>query len=289
MADAHDKHGDSHDSGAKHGGGGGHGHGGGGHEEHEGAPEWLISFADMVMLMMGFFVILFALNNKPAGRNPGGASDDRNASGVGGEADQTMYDLAIAVREAFNNPVDMNSTNPLDAPLIQRIIERSGRGDNRVKGVEGRESDVQSIRPSEYYAVSGSVLFSENASELNAGSMATIRDIAGKIRGMNLVVEVRGHVSSVEASRGPEASMHLSNSRALAVARALSAEGVDWWQMILISSGDHDRLEAFPASREADRANARVEIILTDRVVNPKVRTEHGEATTTASANASGR
>lgn len=35
-----------------HGGHGGHGHGGG-HEEHAGAPEWLISFADNVALLMG--------------------------------------------------------------------------------------------------------------------------------------------------------------------------------------------------------------------------------------------
>ena len=42
-----------------------HATGGGHDEEHEGAPEWLISFADMVMLIMGFFVILFALNMSP--------------------------------------------------------------------------------------------------------------------------------------------------------------------------------------------------------------------------------
>ena len=50
MSDEHDKH------------SGGHvgGHGGGGHDEEEeaGAPEWLISFADMVMLLMGFFVMI---------------------------------------------------------------------------------------------------------------------------------------------------------------------------------------------------------------------------------------
>ncbi|MCL4212087.1 MAG: hypothetical protein KJZ68_15650, partial [Phycisphaerales bacterium] len=68
MADAHDQSGEHGKKHAHKRGGHGHGHGGGGHEEgHEGAPEWLISFADMVMLMMGFFVILFALNVNPTG------------------------------------------------------------------------------------------------------------------------------------------------------------------------------------------------------------------------------
>lgn len=76
MADEHDSHGEE---GGSHGGGG-HGggapHGGGAHEEHEGAPEWLISFADNVALMMGFFVILLAMNMGPKG---GGEARERGA------------------------------------------------------------------------------------------------------------------------------------------------------------------------------------------------------------------
>ena len=132
MSDAkHDNHGKKdagHGSGGGHGDDGGHkkkkhghggGHGGGGHggEEHEGAPEWLISFADMVMLMMGFFVILFAMNVQPKGGNPGGGGEQ--AEGVSQELN--MVDLAIAVRRAFNNDVDLNSTDPKDQPLIERL------------------------------------------------------------------------------------------------------------------------------------------------------------------------
>ena len=82
----------------------------------------------------------------------------------------------------------------------------------------GHEQDVQSIRPSEYYAVSGSVAFGEESSDLTPTALVTIRDIASKVRGMNLVVDVRGHVSSVEALRGAERSMKLSSDRALVVA-----------------------------------------------------------------------
>jgi hypothetical protein len=71
--------------------------------------------------------------------------------------------------------------------------------------------------------------------------------------------------------------MKLSSDRAMTVARALAAEGVDWWQMRLILSADHDRVEMFPASTEADRANARVEIILTDKVVPNKVPTRNAD------------
>lgn len=271
-AETHDK---------PHAHGGGHGAHGGGHEEgHEGAPEWLISFADMVMLMMGFFVILFALNNNPSGRQPGGNAPDQ--SGGAEKPKEDMLDFAIAVREAFNNPVNVQSTDPRDAPLIARLRQRAGKGEAHDQGVEGKEQDVQSIRPSDYRALSGSVPFAEHSAELLDSSKTTIAQIARKVRGLRLIVEVRGHVSSVEAARGPENAMKLSADRAQIVARALAAEGVAWWQLRLVVCADHDRLEAHPNNRAADKANARVEVILTDEVVPDEVPTRYDDSGATA-------
>ena len=63
--------------------------------ECEECPEWIFTFADLVMLMMGFFVILWVL--KPA---PGKAGDQ----------DQVLpMDLLIAIREAFDHLPDPNA------------------------------------------------------------------------------------------------------------------------------------------------------------------------------------
>src|ERR1051325_10394638 len=114
---------EKHEEGAEsgHGGHGGGGHGGGGHEEHhEGAPEWLISFADNVALMMGFFVILLAMNM--AHKTVGGGGK----RGSGGGADD--IDFVLAIRQAFN-PIDMTSENPTEAPLRKRLRERATEGE----------------------------------------------------------------------------------------------------------------------------------------------------------------
>src|SRR5262245_27478113 len=92
-----DEHAHGDGGGGSHGSSHGHGggHGGGGHEEHEGAPEWLISFADNVTLMMGFFVILLAMNMKSP-----------TAGGIGGKdkngdppSSPDMIDAVLAIRE----------------------------------------------------------------------------------------------------------------------------------------------------------------------------------------------
>jgi outer membrane protein OmpA-like peptidoglycan-associated protein len=277
MADkAHDKHSEHGGGGEEHksgGHGGGHGHGVGHEDHHEGAPEWLISFADNVALMMGFFVILLAMNMAK-----------QTAGGIGGEADMggnpsqanTMIDFAIAVREAFNNPVDINSNNPREAKLVKRLIERKGKSETRDPGIKGYEQDVQSIRPSDYYAICGSIPFAENSCEWNDSMRPAVEEIAKKVRGLTLIVEVRGHVSSAEAAQDGDAPMRLSFQRALVIGNALADAGVDRWQLRLAQSADHERIEAFPNGAKADRANARVEVVVTAEVAPDKVPTKKG-------------
>ena len=78
--------------------------------------------------------------------------------------------------------------------------------------------------------------------------------------------------------------MQLSSARAMAVAKALAIEGVAWWQLRLVVCADHDRVEAYPSNRNADKANARVEVIITDQVVPDEVPTRYDDPAATNSA-----
>jgi outer membrane protein OmpA-like peptidoglycan-associated protein len=258
---------------SQHGGGSGHGasrsshghgaHGGGGHEEHEGAPEWLISFADNVVLQMGFFVILFALAMKaPKGTTPA-AGQGSGTPQSGPTAEQ--LDWAIAVREAFNNPVDPTSTDPNDYLLIQRLAARNGAARASMSGPLGEEHDVRSLRPSEYYGLGGVVPFEQEAAELGEAGRAALAELVEHLRGHRNVLEIRGHVSAPEAFGKPDRGMTLSYQRARAVADALAAAGFDWQQLRLLACGDNDRVVRDRYDAEGHRANQRVEVIVQDR------------------------
>ncbi|MEW6250144.1 MAG: OmpA family protein [Planctomycetota bacterium] len=251
--------------GGGHGGGARHGHGGGdhggGHEEHEGAPEWLISFADNVMLQMGFFVILFSLAS--LNRADGGPARTGEGPHDSNQPTAAHLDWAIAVREAFNNPVRLDSNDPRDALLVQRLRTRAGRGDSaaRMNGLRGREHDVHSVRPLEGYGTGGTIPFGDGAAELGEDGRDAVRELARLFRGSRAILEVRGHCSAAEAYEAPDRGMGLSYERARAVAELLVVEGLTWNRLRVTACADGDRVTATAYDQPAQRSNQRVEVI----------------------------
>jgi chemotaxis protein MotB len=270
MADKHDNHGggghgeDGHKKHKKH-----HHHGHGDHPEHE--EGWIVSFADNCLLQMGFFVILWAMAQGPKGGGDG-AGDQAGAA-----PNTYMLDFAIAVREAFNTPVDMDSKDPQDLPLIERIKERIAHGETTEPGPDGEKKDAQAVRPSAFRDVAGFVEFEDNATELSARAKDAVRELADQLKGTQWVIEVRGHTSTLETFRDVEAARRLSYDRAYATAKALAAAGLDWRQMRISAAGDTDPVQPRARSAVEHASNQRVEIIKTPETLPPDPFAGEGE------------
>src|SRR5690606_9419604 len=100
--------------------------------ECEECPEWIFTLADLIMCMMGLFVILWVLKE-------GGATSA-----------ETMTDkekeVVAAIRDAFGYEPDPTSNDPIDAYIILKRLEqmksRKGEGEGgetkiRRDGAEG--------------------------------------------------------------------------------------------------------------------------------------------------------
>jgi len=260
MADheKHDEHGGESHEGGSHGGGGhgGGAHGGGSHEEHEGAPEWLISFADNVALMMGFFVILLAMNMSPDKKKYGGGEPGKE----GPVPNAAMIDAAISIRAAFNNPVDPD--NPNESPeFVRRLKQRAGEGEEA--DIEGKGAEQHAVRPSDYINAGASIPFDDRQTLLTTAGRKTIAEFAAKVRGSRWMVELRGHVSPSEVMRDENAALDLSYKRAMAVRQLLLEQGITSEQLRLVACGTSDRIVPRTYDRAKDRGNQRVEIVIT--------------------------
>ncbi|MFZ2874140.1 MAG: OmpA family protein [Phycisphaerales bacterium] len=263
MAEGHEhQEGEGHEGGS-HGGGYGGGHGGG-HEEHEGAPEWLISFADNVALLMGFFVILLAMNMAK-----------QTTGGIGGEGQMgenvsvAEADFVIGIREAFNTPISVNSTRAEDQPYIRRILEKRNGGPATQDGPKGRHQSTQSIEKGSYNRVNATINFEDRQALLTDDGKSILAELASRIKDQRWIIEVRGHASPLETMHNQARGRDLSYQRGMAVASALVENGMKWELIRVVACGDSSRVAPRALTSEDDRLNQRVEVIVTNEPVGP--------------------
>lgn len=235
-----------------------HGHGHAKHEEHEeGVPEWVVSFADNALLQMGFFVIMFAMNVGAKATS----ESDQNGNQAGTPAG--MLDMMIAIREAFNSPVSPFSDNPSEQILVQRIKQKLAEGDANQVGPTGDKPNLQGIDRGTLTNINGTVAFEQGSTDVGQAGRTTCRQVAKELRGTKYVIEIRGHVSALEAAAGVDAAMSLSYKRAQAVASVLVENGMAWSQLRLVACADNDRINPTAYDTPSHRSNQRAEIVVT--------------------------
>jgi outer membrane protein OmpA-like peptidoglycan-associated protein len=218
-----------------------------------------------VALMMGFFVVLLAMNMKPSPSGSVGVPGESDGTGTMGAMSDAnnpeMLDLAIAIREAFNNPI--SETDPRDAVLAARKREKEGKGQAREHSPDGRHDRVEVVRPTEYSGLGGVVSFEEGSAAMTPEGRAQADRIAQRLRGMRVHIDLRGHCSSKEAVGRPDHGASLTFERTLAVAQHLVESGLPWDQLSLIAESANARLTEHPYDDQARRVQQRVEVIAT--------------------------
>ncbi len=193
--------------------------------ECEECPEWIFTFADLVMLMMGFFVILWVL--KPAGNPKSGTAS----------ADDSEVKVFAAIRGAFGYEPNPESKDPVDMRMIMEQLEHlkipSGPGDGgkttiHRDGAVGTDPEVTTIRVGKQAVVGGRLIFQQGDAKLSAPTVKMMDQIAEQIRGHRNVVMVKGHTSLDDFGDDATAAqkMDLSLRRAQAVADYLTSHGV---------------------------------------------------------------
>jgi chemotaxis protein MotB len=259
-------------------------------EEHENHERWLVSYADMMTLLMVLFIVLFAISQvdqkkfaelknglavgfgNPSVAFEGGEaslmeSSDSNSpmdmsSGIGGTtADATAVQEAVAAKERAS------------ASQKQKAAQKEVQNFERIKAQIEESLKKQGLQDSVRFSiderglvvtvVTSAVVFDGGeALLLNAG-----RDIVGgigpAIAGLPNKIEVDGHTNQLAATTGSYPSgWELSSARASSVVRYLhSTAGIP--ENRLLAAGFADTKPLYPADDpRAASLNRRVEIIV---------------------------
>lgn len=235
--------------------------------ECEECPEWIFTLADLIMCMMGLFVILWVL--KPGPKDNAGTLDG------------DWIKVVAAIREQFGYVPDPKSADPVDLHMLAKKLESldsfKGPGDggkNKLprRSPQGIDDDSLTIRPGKLSAVGGKLIFPAGDARLTPETMRLLDQIAEIIRGHRNIVLIKGHASldDLPDASTPQQRMDLSLRRAQAAADYLTAQRVEPDILRVQGCSTFEPVALGAYTEDAQSRNRRVEVEATDTLVDER-------------------
>ncbi|MBI5095117.1 MAG: flagellar motor protein MotB [Candidatus Hydrogenedentes bacterium] len=219
-----------------------------------GAPLWVLTYSDLVTLLMGFFVLMLAYSQTDAKKASEAINSIRGALGL--SAGQLSAAAVV--------PARLLSTPPT------RRIERIARELQGRLQVRGQEKDVKiefDARGAAKITMPSQVLFDTAQAELKPEAAPILTDIAQLLSGVHgLAIEVRGYTDSRPLINTTvyKDNYDLSYARAKTVTMHLNATGsVSLDEFEVIAQGP-SHPAATNDTEDGRQANRRVELYVRD-------------------------
>tara|TARA_B100000686_G_scaffold71843_1_gene77590 strand:- start:75 stop:1691 length:1617 start_codon:yes stop_codon:yes gene_type:complete len=222
--------------------------------EEGGAPAWMCTFADMVTLLMVFFVIFYSVNAD---------NTAKMLSVIEGTEDKSV---AVGVLEALDeitlkkNLNDMVGLGP-GKGQFEFQVEAELKKDLEKAKIDG--ADVGRDGKKVFVNVPSNNLFSPGSANLTKQAVPVLNKLSQAfLKFTDYQINIAGHTDDVPIStaRFPS-NWELSSSRATAVLRFFADKGIDPLKMT--ATGRSDLFPLFSNSTELGRSkNRRVEFVL---------------------------
>ncbi|MCQ4347243.1 OmpA family protein [Pseudomonas stutzeri] len=222
---------------------------GAGGEELSGEPEeesWLMTYLDMMTLMLVLLVVMLAFAGKGALQGLTRVGEQvAAASGMLPASDGLLPESALQVPTPL--PMPRDKSDPLKGLPLEQL---------------GDDIDVVVNESTVSFRISSEILFSSGQADLSLAGLSVLKRLIPVLNAGEQRVAVEGHTDSVpiRSARYPS-NWELSGSRAGSVVRYLEANGVDSRRLRAVGYADTRPL-ADNASAEGRASNRRVELIM---------------------------
>lgn len=261
------------------------------HEEGAGKERWLVSYSDMLTVLVGLFIVLYAISQVDQAKFEalaaslnagfGGSSDSildsgssilaENSSVVPLIKPEDSTSVATALRNDKTKDASGDSVtqavDPKDLSAAREeyesLVELAKSLDARLakKGLEGLVSYKINERGLVVGLVSDELFFVADTAELTDRSRAVVDSLAPGIRKIENELSVEGHANSIPSSRY-RSNWELSSDRATQVLRRFVEKGeVSPERTAAVGFGDARPIKA-NSSSEGLKANRRVDIVI---------------------------
>lgn len=229
-------------------------------EPEPGIPEWVVTFGDMMSLLLTFFIMLVSMSEL--------------------KQEERFMAMVESMRNQFGHDASPASLVPGDArprnARLQDHVHAMGRskrehteeGGSDTDSVIGENEKVQIVRPGDDTTSGGVIYFEEDAVELSEENKRALFRIIKQITGKPQKVEIRGHTSRrpVDRESGYNDHMDLGYARSKSTRDFLIAQGIDPSRIRCTAAGANEPLYD-GVDPERLKRNSRVQILMWDERV----------------------
>lgn len=227
--------------------------------EKENAERWVLSYADLVTLLLGFFIILFATAEIDVHKFQAIAHGLAVAFNVevteGAEGGSAIFDGGTGIIPEPSRTISIQSEQ---ASIRERIEARSEE-----RGIEPGQIIVTGDEESVIIRLADSLLFPSASAAIRPDALALLDVIGSVVAELPNEIRVEGHTDNVPVgtARYPT-NWELSSARATAVLRYLVEHaGVAANRAFAAGYGEH-RPEASNLTPEGRALNRRADIVV---------------------------
>ncbi len=228
-------------------------------EPDPGIPEWVVTFGDMMSLLLTFFIMLVSMSEM--------------------KQDEKFQAVAEALREQMGHDMSADSLVPgsfrprsstmeWNASMGRNKKKNLKNGGQENKSVTGEHQKVQVVRPGEDSSIGGLVYFEERATELTEQNKRALIRIIEQITGKPQKIEIRGHTTRrpVDPYSGFRNVWDLADARARSTMQFMIEQGIDPSRIRLGNAGAEEPLYT-GVDPERLKRNSRVQILMWDEKV----------------------
>ncbi len=231
-----------------------------------GIPEWVVTFGDMMSLLLTFFIMLVSMSEM--------------------KQEEKYQAMVESMRKQFGHELSPASVSPGDHRSNSsefRVLSTTGRAKRKdthkggvpTKAPVGENERVRIVRPGGNTAIGTVVFFEDGALNLNDDAKAALDEQVKLLSGKPQKIEVRGHTAQQLATHGSEPldSMDLAYRRCRNVMLYLTKQhGIPPERIRLSSAGAWEPMY-LSSDPDKTRLNPRVEVFLLEETVDQLIGT----------------
>lgn len=231
-------------------------------QHKENSERWLLTYSDLITLLLAFFVIMYGMSSADVQKFSKMASSMRRAFNVDVMQGQTQSGVLDSSTSLL--PDDMgvgtgaDSTQQKDLAMISQemgwALQQQGVSDNVSLSLRPEGTAI---------SVSGNLLFASGKAELRPDAVSLLKSLGAVLSKLPNDVRIEGYTDDIPPS-GTDfpTNWELSSARAVAIVRYLSeVEGIDPARLSAVGYSQYRPVAPNDSARSRSR-NRRAEVLI---------------------------